>query len=207
MKSKKSTMFALALVPTTLLVAACSSPDSASTLGSGAIDGTTMIAYVEGIPGGVAIDTTEAKATVSAIDKLTREVTLTDTNGKSFTATVGPEVINFDQIEVGDTVTMTMTQTLAIFMADSADAATEVDSVMAAGAAEGEKPGMILAGGSQTIATVKAIDLAKHAATLEFADGSSETFPVRDDVDLSDRKVGEKVVFQIGTMVTIDVAK
>ena len=203
MKNDKFSPITWTLVPIALLVAACSSTDTSP----GLVDGNSMIAYVEGVPGGVMVDSAQASAKVSAIDKQTREVTLTDSEGKTFTAKVGPEAINFDQVEVGDTVTMTMTKTLAIFMGDAGAAATDGDAVLAAGAATGEKPGMVVAGGSQTTATVKAIDLEKHAATLEFADGSTETFPVRKDVDLAERKVGETVVFQIGTMLTIDVAK
>jgi len=40
------------------------------------------------------------------------------------------------------------------------------------------------------------IDLPNRTATLEFEDGSTRIFPVRSDVDLGQRKVGEKVAFR-----------
>ena len=52
-----------------------------------------------------------------------------------------------------------------------------------------------------------AIDPGKRTATLRFEDGSTKTFPVRDDIDLSLRKVGEKVVFLVTEMIAISVEK
>ena len=52
-----------------------------------------------------------------------------------------------------------------------------------------------------------AIDRTKRTATLRFEDGRTKTFPVRDDIDLSRRKVGEKVVFLVTEMVAISVDK
>jgi hypothetical protein len=59
----------------------------------------------------------------------------------------------------------------------------------------------------QVIGTITAIDTAKRTATLKFEDGTSRTFPVRGDVNLAKRKVGERVVFQITEMVAITVTK
>jgi hypothetical protein len=44
-------------------------------------------------------------------------------------------------------------------------------------------------------------------ATLAFDDGSTKTFPVRPDIDLGQRSVGEKVVFQVTEMIAISVEK
>ena len=151
---KQITFHAVILVMATLLVAACSSPDLATSLGSFPIDGTAMIAYVDGVPGGVLVDASEMKATVSAINKAKRKVTLVGPDGKSMTAKVGPEAINFDQVEVGDTVTVTMTQTLAIYMGDADSVATDGDAVLTTGAPAGGKPGVVIAGGTQATAKV-----------------------------------------------------
>ena len=61
--------------------------------------------------------------------------------------------------------------------------------------------------GAQITATVTEIDLSSRTATLAFADGSSKTFHVRDDIDLSHRKVGEKVVFRVTEMIALSVDK
>jgi hypothetical protein len=52
---------------------------------------------------------------------------------------------------------------------------------------------------------VVAIDEAMRTARLKFDDGSSKTFPVRADIDLSRHQVGEEVVFQITEMIAITV--
>ena len=46
-----------------------------------------------------------------------------------------------------------------------------------------------------------------RTVTLAFEDGTTRTFPVRRDVDLGRRQVGEKVLFQIAEMVAISVGK
>ena len=59
----------------------------------------------------------------------------------------------------------------------------------------------------QVAATVTAIDLKRHRATLEFADGTTHTVDVRPDVDLTQRKVGEKVVIRATESLAISVEK
>ena len=44
---------------------------------------------------------------------------------------------------------------------------------------------------------LKAIDTKKRKATLLFSDGVSKKYDVRPDVDLSKRKIGEKVIIRV----------
>jgi hypothetical protein len=74
-------------------------------------------------------------------------------------------------------------------------------------APKGAKPGGLVAETTQVTAKVTAIDQKKRTATLRFEDGSTKTLPVRSDVDLSKRKVGEQVVFQVTEMVAVSVEK
>ena len=56
-------------------------------------------------PGRVGIaQTVEASATITAIDKATRGITLKSPQGDEMQVTAGPEVKNFDQLKVGDVV-------------------------------------------------------------------------------------------------------
>ena len=59
----------------------------------------------------------------------------------------------------------------------------------------------------QVTATVASIDPSKRTATLKFEDGSTQNLPVRGDLDLGKRKVGDKVVFRVTEMVAISVEK
>ncbi len=169
--------------------------------------GTSSTAFQEGVPGGVFVNTVEVSAKVTAIDASNRKVTLLGPDGDKFTVKVGPEAINFDQIRVGDMVNATLTEELVVYLdeegAPSRDKAVAVVKL----APKGAKPGGIVAEALQVTAKVTAIDQANRTATLQFKDGSTKTFPVRDDIDLSQRKVGEQVVFRVTEMIAISVEK
>src|SRR5687767_8265755 len=51
-------------------------------------------------------------ATIKAIDPATRSVTLRAENGDEDTFTVGPAVVRFDQLKVGDTIKATYYESL-----------------------------------------------------------------------------------------------
>jgi hypothetical protein len=74
-------------------------------------------------------------------------------------------------------------------------------------APKGAKPGGVMAETVQVTATVKAIDLAARKATLQFPDGTTKVLPVRQDVNLSARRVGEKVVIRSTETLAITVEK
>jgi hypothetical protein len=59
----------------------------------------------------------------------------------------------------------------------------------------------------QVTATVTAIDIGHHTATLQFPDGQTHTIAVRHDIDLTQRKVGEKVVIRTTDAIAIHVEK
>ena len=193
----------LALTAAALLVlTACStvSPPPPAT-GEGAVT------YQEGVPGGVVVNTVDVSARVTAIDKANRKVTLLGPDGEKFTVKVGPEAVNFDQVQVGDLVKATVTEELVIFMDEEGAPSVEGEADVVALAPKGAKPGGLVAQVTQVTATVAAIDQTKRTATLRFDDGSTETFPVRDDIDLSKHNVGERVVFRHTEMVAISVEK
>jgi hypothetical protein len=164
-------------------------------------------AVAEGVPGGVFVNTVEVSVKITAVDTAKRKLTLLLPNGEKTTVKVGPEVINFDQIQRGDLVTATLTEETVIYLDEEGVATTDGAAVMVALAPKGAKPGGLVAGTVQVTATVAAIDPAKRTATLRFEDGHTETFPVRADIDLSQRKVGEKVVFLVTEMIAISVEK
>ena len=164
-------------------------------------------AFQEGVPGGVIVDTLDVSARVTAIDTSNRKVTLLGPDGDKFTVKVGPEAVNFDQIRVGDLVKATVTEELVVYLDEEGASAPDGSAAMVALAPKGAQPGGLVAETVQVTATVTAIDRPNRTATLQFEDGSSKTFPVRDDIDLSKRKVGEKVVFQVTEMIAISVEK
>jgi hypothetical protein len=165
------------------------------------------MAYEEGVPGGVAVETFQQTATVTSIDAANRKVTLVSPAGKKTTYKAGPEVINFDRIQVGDQLKVTIAEELVVHLADKAAPAASGGTDLVALAPKGAKPGALLVSTTQFVAKVKALDLKKRRATLEFPDGEVRTFPVRKDVDLNQRKVGDEVVIRITDALAISVEK
>ena len=171
------------------------------------VEAASFAVYQPGVAGGVVSRTVEVSATVTAIDKVKREATLKGPDGGTVTVKVGPEAVNFDQVEVGDTVNATLTRELVAFVVGK-DATVRDDAAAAmARAKKGEQPGGMLAGTVQRVGTVVEIDHWKRRVTLRFEDGSTETFPVRPDVNMRAHQVGEKVVFQATEAIAVDVTK
>jgi hypothetical protein len=153
-------------------------------------EATGALAYQEGVPGGVVVNTVEVRAKVTAIDLTTRKATLMGPDGKKFTVKAPPEAINLDQVKVGDRVKATLTEELVVYLGDKTSAADDGGAAVVALAAKGAPAGGVAASVEQVTGTVTAIDQQKRTATLRFEDGTVKTFPVRSDVDLSQRKVG-----------------
>ncbi len=164
-------------------------------------------AVAEGVPGGVFVNTVEVSAKVTAVDTANRKLTLLLPDGEKTTVKLGPEAVNFDQIQTGDLVKATLTEALVVYLDEEGATAPDGAAAMVALAPKGAQPGGLVAEAVQVTATVTAIDPAKRTATLRFEDGRTKTFPVRDDIDLSQRKVGEKVVFLVTEMIALSVEK
>jgi hypothetical protein len=202
MKMAKS-LVALAIVPVGLLsLASCSSAPKKPR-----VQTSSAVAVEEGVPGGKVVQTQTLVATVDSVKKSTREITLLMADGAKSIVKCGPEVRNFDQIRKGDLVTVQSTQELNVFMATGAEPAGNTVAVGTARAPEGAMPGASIAAAAQYTATVTAIDLDRHTATLQFPNGTSKTIAVRPDVDLGKRKVGEQVVIRAMEAMAISVQK
>ncbi len=164
-------------------------------------------AFREGVPGGVMVGTYQETATVTAIDAAKRAVTLVGRDGTKTMFKASPEVRNFDQIRVGDQVKATVVEQLVVFLRQNGTPAGDSQASMVALAPKGAKPGVLMADTVEVIATVKAIDLKRHRATLQFPDGKSKTVAVRPDVDLTKVKLGEEVVILTTEAMAIVVEK
>lgn len=166
-----------------------------------------IVATEEGVPGGVVLSTLEIQAKVVAIDYESREASLLLPGGAVEVIKVGPAAVNFDQIKKGDMVNAVVSEELVIGMAPDGADLQDGEAVMVMAAAPGEAPGAIAADTIRVTATVVAIDGELRTARLRFEDGREKTVVVRDDIDLTRHSVGEKVVFQISTMVALSVEK
>lgn len=193
MKNKKlnlSGRFILAALLPLALSSCSSTPQSAQ------VHKTQVLVAVPGVPGGMTVDTYKSSATVTAIDAATRSVTVVSPNGATATFKCGPEVINFKQIHVGDVIQATLTRETVVFLRSAGEPAMDGGAAAIALAAKGEKPGVVMADTMEVTATLLAVDLKRHEATLLFPDGTTKTVPVRPDVDLTKAKLGEQVVIR-----------
>ena len=160
-----------------------------------------------GQAGGVRVQTYKETATVTGIDKATRKVMLVTPDGTKSTVKCGPEVANFAQIEVGDQVKATVTEQLVIFVRNPGEPSGDGAAVAVALAPLGAKPGGVMANTEEITAKVKSIDVKHRKATLLFPDGTSKSFKVRKDVDMTKHSVGDEVVIRATEAVAISVEK
>ena len=201
MKTKISTLGLAALLPAAILAVTSCTTEHVVTKGP------DLIAFKVGTPGGVMVNTYKETATVTAIDRATREVTLVTKDGTKSIVKAGPEVANFAQIEVGDRVKATVTDQVVIFVRKPGEPSGDGASGVVALAPLGEKPGGLLADTVEITARVKSVDLKRHTATLQLPDGTSKTFDVRPDVDLTKETVGTDVVICTTEAVAVSVEK
>jgi len=170
-------------------------------------ESTSSTTYQKGVPGRVVVDTYTLNAKVTGIDTAERKVTLASSDGKETTVKCGPEIVNFDQIHIGDQVKVRATSELAVAMADASTPSGISGAGFVTLAPKGAQPGGLMAETQQYTATVTEIGLKRHEATLRFPDGSTKKFAVRKDVDLSQRKVGEQVAVRVTVAMAVSVEK
>jgi hypothetical protein len=191
------------LLLSSALLLACQQAPSNDVLNSKSRSSST---YVEGVPGGAFSQVEKIHASVSAIDYVTRAVTLKDDQGNQRTVIAAPDVANLEQVKVGDRVNITVAVETVVYLRERGQAAQDGAAAMVMSGA-GTEVGVIRAANEQVTALVIAVDLAQHKVTLQYPDGSHKTFPVRQDVALSPDAVGREVVIDVTQAMAIRVAK
>jgi len=129
----------------------------------------TGSAMVGTAPGkAAAVETMKMTATITAIDKATRDVTLKGPQGNEVVVTAGPEVKNFDQLKVGDQVNLNYIEALTLELKKGGGMVVQRTEKAGAGAAKpGEKPGAAAGRQVTVVADVVAVDPAKQVVTLK----------------------------------------
>jgi Cu/Ag efflux protein CusF len=187
------------LLPVIFVLVACAStpppkPDTTPT-GAAEMQGVQR-SSVTTETGSIATESYSATATVSAIDRSTRQVTLQRNDGSKVSFIAGPEVRNFDQINLGDHVTAAIDTELVVSVRKSGPPVEETVVTAQGRARQGEKPGAAVITSVQGVAKIVGLDPAHRQATLRFSDGSTKTYPVRPGIDLTKVSVGDEVVFR-----------
>ena len=136
----------------------------------------------------------EIQATVTAIDKEKRTVTVKGPRGKIKTLTVGKEARNFDQVKVGDMITLTYIEALTVKLekAEGAKPARSVTQELER-AAPVVKPAGELTSRVTIVGTVTAIDAKTQLVTVRGPEGNEVDIKVEDPAKLKNLKTGDLV--------------
>jgi hypothetical protein len=117
---------------------------------------------------GAIAETITVQATITAIDKKTRDVTLKGPQGNLVTVTAGPEVKNFDQMKVGDNVNVEYAEALTLELKKGGGLIVQrTEQSGGVRAKPGEKPGGAVGRQVKIVADVIDLDPAKQTIKLK----------------------------------------
>jgi len=151
-------------------------------------------AMVASAPGtGTITSAVKMSARVEAIDKAQRQVTLKGPKGNVRTVTAGPDVRNFDQINVGDMVVVRYVEELTLTLKkDGKELRSNTEVTDGARAKAGEKPAGIVGRQVEVTADVIAVNAKTQTLTLKGPNRTVE-LKVPDPKQFKMVKVGDQI--------------
>jgi len=153
--------------------------------------GAAVVGKGPGVVGGAQV--INAAATITGINKSTREVTLKGPQGNEFVVQAGPEVKNFAQMHVGDKVEVQYTEALTLELKKGSTAVvSRTERAGTAAAKPGERPAGATGRQVTIVAEVTAVDADKHTVTLRGPKRTVE-LPVQDPEQLKLIAKGDRV--------------
>ena len=151
-------------------------------------------------------------ATVTAVNADTRAVTLRNAEGETTTVVAGPEVRNFPQIKVGDTLHVRMMQALLMEVRPKAALVTRTEVEQGAALAPlGSQSGMATGRRISTTVTIQALDMKKDFVKFTLPNGEVRSTTAKTTAGkelLHTLKVGDQVdvVFTEATGIVMESA-
>jgi Cu/Ag efflux protein CusF len=143
---------------------------------------------------GAVAQVVKASATVDAIDAKTRSITLKLASGEKRTIVAGDQVKNFDQIHVGDTVSVGYVEALTVeLLKGGKKVVGRTESKSMEKAKPGEKPAAMAGREITAVADVVNVDEQKRVVTVKNKDGKMIDLNVRDPEQLKLVKKGDQV--------------
>jgi hypothetical protein len=198
MKQKLVILFAALIAASVLPAVAQQKPDAGAAVVTSKEPGKVTVAEV-----------VKVTATVEAIDKAKRQVTLKGPKGNSMVLPVSAEVKNFDQVKVGDQLVVGYVQALSMTLKKGGkELVAKTEAADSARAASGTKPGGAAVQQMTVIADVTAIDAKTQTVTLK---GPKQVvdLKVRDPEQFKLVKVGDQIeaVYTEALAVSVEPAK
>jgi Cu/Ag efflux protein CusF len=159
-------------------------------------------------PGEVAAaDAVQIQVKIKSIDKQNRSVVVVGPQGNEVSLALGPQARNFDQIKVGDLVTLTYVQAVALELRKSVDGGKlgqPIVTEQAVRAAPGNKPAGAVERTVNLTANVIKVDQKTQMVTLKGPNRTVE-LKVKDPAILQKVKVGDQVDATFTEAVAIEV--
>ncbi len=147
-------------------------------------------------------------ATVTAVDKAARTVTLKGPDGNSQTFKAGPQVQRFDEVAVGDTVRIEFQEGLALEFQPAGTAPVAPEAVVVADkAGKDQAPGGAAAAGVRATVTVTAIDMKNRVVVFQGPGGNLYQVKAGPKIQLEKLKVGDKLLATYVEAVAINLEK
>jgi hypothetical protein len=141
--------------------------------------------------------------TITAIDYSARTVSVQFPDKTTKTVKVGPDVSRFAALKVGDSVTLTATESVVFSIAKPGSVVPAQTVAAATGA--GVKPSGGVSDTVTTIVTVTALDLTVPSITVQAADGGVSSFKVADVRNVAGVKVGDRIQISYNRSLVISV--
>jgi hypothetical protein len=184
---------ALVFLPTAIIFTSCSTRVPVE------------IMAIETPDGAIIVETIHMTGTVTAIDLARRKLTLVSPGGRKSTYKAWPEVVNFNQIRVGDQIEAGVTEQVAIFIGSGAPPSVVTETTVII-VPEGAKPGSVIVDIAQITVKVTDVNAAKRKVTFELPDGTTKTIKVGKKADLSTVRPGDNVTVQVaeGFVITVE---
>ena len=159
------------------------------------------------IAGGAAAEVTQWKGTVVAINPATRWVVLQGPQGNFHTFQVNTGIPNLNKVLIGDTVTVTFVEAIAIYLRQSTDPTAVATANMTTVKPKG-MPAVANVTVTEAIVKVTAVDQAARTLTVAGPLGNVVTYSVDPAVKaFSQVKVGDRIVVRYTEAIAIAVTK
>jgi hypothetical protein len=136
--------------------------------------------------------TISATATIQAINRAARSVTLRNERGEEDTFIAGPEVVKFDQLKVGDTIRATYHEAVVFQVRKAGSKEPESVDALAAGRLKAA-PGGAAAMQQMRTVTVKAVDPSVPSITVVTADGQTITRRIENKKNIEGVTPGDRI--------------
>ncbi|KWR90591.1 hypothetical protein [Cupriavidus sp. IDO] len=153
----------------------------------------TRVDMASGVGAVMATGTVKATATVVAIDAATRTVSLKNKQGKVTDLQVGEEVRNFEQLRVGDLVTVEYKEALSVSLNRQSGLRSSTERQIEDRAAPGAKPGGMVGREVTVTADVVAVNARTGMVTLKGPRGRMVDVHVEDPKQLKAVRRGDQV--------------